>query len=124
MKTLDEQHLNRAEDRRIIGCLGAILVPVISVLGAILSTQLFGEREIVGGLVIVAVASIPIFLGVWLWNWGKIAEHEAASKYAEMDNPPEVVYNPQHGLYYFFAFCAIVGGLIGLYFALMNLFGS
>ena len=73
---------------------------------------------------VVALAMVPIFLGVWLWNWGKIAEHEAASKYVEMDNPPEVVNNPQHALYYVFAFGAFVGGLIGLSFVLMNIFVS
>ncbi len=124
MKILDEQQLNRAVARRRAGCLGAILVPVIAVAGAFLSMLLFSGREIVGSLVIVALAIVPISLGVWLWYWGKIVEHEAARKYAEMDNPPDVVYNPEHGLYYVFAFGAFAGGLIGLFFALRNLFVS
>ena len=121
---MNEQQLSRALGRRRAGCLSAILIPVISVGGAFLSTELLGRLEIVGSLLIVALAIVPISLGVWLWYWGKIVEYEAARKFAEMDNPPEVVYNPEHGIYYLFAFGAFVGGLIGLFFALKNLFVS
>ena len=122
MKILDEQQLKQAVTRRRAGCLGAILVPVFAIAVSFLAALLFGPSETVGNLAIVGLAMIPIPLAVWLWYWGKIAEHAEAQKYAEMDNPPEVVYNPEHGLYFFFAFASFVGGLIGLFFALKNLF--
>lgn len=124
MKILDDQQLDRAKSRRRAGCLGALLLPVAVFVGAFLWTRFFGESEAVGNLAFVALATIPVFLAVWLWYWGKIAEHAETQKYAEMDNPPEVVYNPEHGLYFFFAFASFVGGLIGLFFAIKNLFVS
>ena len=119
MKILDEQQLKQAVARRRAGCLGAFVVPVFAFAIAFL-----GRSETVANLAIVGLAMIPISLAVWLWYWGKIAEHAEAQKYAEMDNPPEVVYNPEHGLYFFFAFASFVGGLIGLFFAIKNLFVS
>lgn len=122
MKTMNEQQLNRAVSRRRAGCLGAILLPVIAIVVGILFTKFIGQSETVGKLLLVALATVPISVGVWLWYWGKIVADKATREYAEMDNPPEVVYNPEHDLYFFFAFAAFVGGLIGLFFALKNLF--